>query len=384
MKIIFTSGPGDEKLFIRAAKFVCFVVIVMMIALVLTRSLSAATPGAFDPKTAMKGYVRAARSTAIHAEIPGRITSVLVAPGDLVQPGQVLLEMEDDEVATLAEAARIRFNRARTRLADLQRQGAASLRSQVQQEKYKIALKSWEGAQKRLGDFSMMDYDTAYQNARVRIEKLRGDKNAGAADIDRAERMLRRESRALDFARERASRLREEAEIADSRLKIEKMRLKIDERGTLGAARTEYQDAMFELRAANQRAARLRVTAPRAATVLSVPALPGDRAYPGAPLVHIADLTSLEVEVPVSAREVGSVKAGDPVTVHLPLDPEMNLAASVSTVSPVPDPLSHAYPVRIKIGNPKPGMILAGLDCAVNFPRVTEAQKSWWQRWFGL
>ncbi len=382
MKLIFTSGPEGEKAMAAIAKGVCYLMILLMLLAAVSRVLPAATPAA--PESGLKGYVKAARATGIHAEIPGRITAVLVAPGDLVQPGQVLIEMEDDEVATLAEAARIRFNRARMRLADVQRQGATSIRSQIQQEKYRIALKAWDGAQKRLGEFSLVEYETALQNARTRLDNLRGSKEAAKDQLDRAERVLRRETRASDFARERASRLREEAELADMRLKIEKVRLKVDEKGALGSARIEYQDAMLELRAANQRASRLRITAPRAATVLSVPALPGDRAYPGAPLVHVADLTSLEVEVPVSARQIAMVKAGDSVTVHLPLDPEMNLAASVAYVSSVPDPQSHAYPVRIRIGNPKPGMILAGLDCAVSFPKLDDARKWWWQRLLGL
>ncbi len=382
MRLIIRTNSAGENAAVRIAKTISYLIIGLATASALARVLSAATP--YNPQTALKGFVKPARSTGIHAEIPGRVSSVLAAPGDLVQAGQVLLEMEDDEVVTITEAARIRFNRARDVLATIQRQGATSIPSEIQQERYRVALKTWEGAQKRLGDFSIADYDTALQNARNRLDRVKGQKDAGKDQIDRAERVVRRENRAMDFARERASRLRDEAELADGRLKIEKLRLKLNETGALGRARAAYEDAMLELRAANQRASRLRITAPRAATVLSVPALPGDRTYPGAPLLFVADLTSLEVEVPVSARQVSMVKAGDPVTVHLPLDPAIDLAATVSSVSPVPDPQSHAYPVRIKIGNPKPGMILAGLDCAVNFAKVADAQKSWWRRMLGI
>lgn len=386
MKIVFTSGRSAERLAAAAAKVICALIILLMVAAVLTRALSAA--GAvrppFDPEHALRGYVRPARATSIHAEIPGRVSAVLVAPGDSVQPGQILVETHDDEVATLVESARIRFNRAQASLAAVQRRGADGIRSQVQQEKYRLALKVWEAAQKRLGGFTLLNYENAHQAAKNRLDLLLAEKNPPKPQVERLERVLLRETRALEFAREHFARLREEAEVADSRLKIEKIHLKLDEGAALSSARTAYQDAMLELRAATQRSTRLRVTAPRAATVVGVPALPGDRVYPGAPLVELADLTSLEVEVPLSAKQLALVKAGDSVTVRLPVDPEMDLAASVTFVAQVPDPQRNAYAVRIRIGNPKPGAILAGLDCAVDFPRITESQKPRWRRLLGL
>jgi multidrug efflux pump subunit AcrA (membrane-fusion protein) len=78
------------------------------------------------------------------------------------------------------------------------------------------------------------------------------------------------------------------------------------------------------------------------------------------------------------------VAPGDPVAVRLPLESHLDIAAAVSAVSPVPDPTSHAYPVRIQIGNPKPGQILAGLECAVTFPKIDAATKPWWRRLLGL
>lgn len=386
MKIRVDSSRDAERTLVRWANAICVLIVVLMVVSVATRSVSAALPKApaFREQRALKGSVRPTRATAIHAESAGRVAAVLVHSGDPVGPGQLLMELENEELSTLAETARSRFAQAQRRLAAVERRGIPGLRSQIQKEKYSLALRQWDTAQKRLAAFSLTEYENALKSARARLERLRAQKEPPDNQIDRAESAVGRETRALEGARERWTRLRQEAEVADSRLKIEKALLQLEESTELAAARAAYQDAGLDLRITNQRVAQLRITAPRAGTILEVPVLADDRVYAGAPLVRMADLSSLEVEVPVPAKLLRHVAAGDSVAVRLPLDPDMDLAASVSSVSAVPDPVTHAYAVRMHIGNPNPKLILAGLECAVSFPKIEQATKPWWRRMLGL
>lgn len=109
------------------------------------------------------------------------------------------------------------------------------------------------------------------------------------------------------------------------------------------------------------------VRAPQSGTVLSVAARQGLAVWPGMPLVTIADLTYLRVDVPISASMAHSISAGTPVVIRLPIDVPGQIASTVSAVALRPGLRYQSYVAQITIPNPKPGAILAGARCTAEF-----------------
>lgn len=125
--------------------------------------------------------------------------------------------------------------------------------------------------------------------------------------------------------------------------------------------------ARSRTRAAARTVATQQVRAPQAGMVLSVAARSGDNVWPGLPLFRIADMTYLRVDVPLSPALAHHVSAGTPVVVRLPFDVPQQMAARVSAVGLEPNVDHQSFLAQITIPNPKPGTVIVGQKCDVEF-----------------
>jgi len=102
------------------------------------------------------------------------------------------------------------------------------------------------------------------------------------------------------------------------------------------------------------------VTAPLAGTVIERPANPGATVEAGAPLVTIADLTTVWVVGDVYERDVPHVRVGQPATVTLRSGPGTPVDGRVTYIDPQIAAATRTARIRIALPNPdgrlRPGM----------------------------
>ncbi len=324
-----------------------------------------------DFSTVLPARIKPSATFAATAELAGRVVSVAVAPGAQVKLGQMLATLVSDDLRDEVERAQRRVRFAESRASALRNQGGRGAK-RVETERYHNALRAKKAARERLGLYSIADSEKVWTEAKGRTAQVRqlfDQQLATSSELDGALAHEQDALNGLKSAREHWSRLKQEAELADSQALLASVPTGGDSDALL-ATQMELEDAREALRLTKEKQRGQTVVARREGTVLRVDAHAGERVTAGEALFQIADLSELNFEVPVSAGMAEEVHAGRAVVVRIPTDPPIKRPAAVSSVLLSPDQDHPSYIVRITIPNPRPTAILAGLEGAVEFPHL--------------
>jgi RND family efflux transporter MFP subunit len=98
---------------------------------------------------------------------------------------------------------------------------------------------------------------------------------------------------------------------------------------------------------------------------------PGERVE-DKPLMRVANIDPLRVELKMPSANYGAVRAGDRVTIHPELPGAEPVVATVRNVDSVLDAASNTFRVRATLPNPD-RRLPAGLRCKADLPGVTAA-----------
>lgn len=179
--------------------------------------------------------------------------------------------------------------------------------------------------------------------------------SAARADYDKAMAELNSRRAAATYARsarERAERLLEAKAIARQELE----RAHADDelaRASLAQAQAEVQRAragMSQLGVGSSNGI-MTVSSPLTGIVLARDAVPGSVAEAGAPLVTVADPSTLWLEVSVADRAASSLTTGSRVRFSVPAFPTDTFDARVSSVGGALDASTRTVPVRAVVPN---------------------------------
>lgn len=251
-----------------------------------------------QPKTILTGKLQPARHAELSFELSGRVVSRHVEPGNRVQAGDVLLQIDAGDFTD-------KYNES---LAVLRQEENAidrdrSLLSLIIEER-QLQEREVERLQ-RLGQESLAsksNFDSAMQG----VLKLKAEE----------------------------SRLRHSVETADSRLQSKK---------------AQVSQAARNLE-------RTRLIAPFPATVNSVFYETGDYVNPGQIAVEIVQLEELDLYLEVTSAMVGVLQLGQEVSVRTSKDTIQGLIVAIES-DPQPDTLTHAIRIRINGERLFPGQL---------------------------
>jgi membrane fusion protein (multidrug efflux system) len=129
----------------------------------------------------------------------------------------------------------------------------------------------------------------------------------------------------------------------------------------LDRARAEERRSYASLLEARTRLEHTRIAAPFDGLVNSLDFDPGAYVQPGTPIAEILDVSTIEVSVPVSDRQIGAIRVGALARVRI--DPLGNqiVEGSVVRVGGAPQAESQRYPVVVELSNEtltlRPGML---------------------------
>jgi multidrug resistance efflux pump len=330
--------------------------------------------------------------TNLYVGAPGKVEKVLVAEGEQVAKGTVLLSLGDREayLASLA-AAQAQVTAAQQALDQLKRTAAlafnqALLDEAAAQAAYNTALKAWDAFDQ---DQYEKDLDQAKADVATALSELKDaqtdfDKYADR-EKDNPDRV--RTKNALDAAQtkydnavirqteieNRFTQVKSNLELARARLaeatRIRQQRKNGPDADQLALADANLAAAQAGLAAAQAALDQREIVAPYDGVVARIDISAGENALPSQPVIVFADLSNWYVETTdLTEKEVVNIRVGQPVTIVPDALPNLKLTGTVERIGLIYIEKAGdiVYPVRIRL-DPSDAALIWGMTVEVRF-----------------
>lgn len=352
---------------------------------------------AFTVSVTASGVVIPAQTAQLAATQSGSVDMVLVAEGETVQAGQVLVRLGGGEQLTAAlETAKTELLSAQQALKSLiddadQARSAAQLRLATAEKALDDAEKKRTSKDYRNGSQSAID--AAQANvilAKAAVERAEDAYSAVANnaddDVNRAEALsalsaarntydralanlnyLLALPKQIDVKQADAVLASAQAEVDDAQKAYDKLKDGPDP-DALALAQQRIKNAQAEVEAGQAALDHLEIKAPFAGTVTSLKVQTGEWVIPGQGMVGLADLTHLRVETTdLSERDVPEVAVGQAVQVQVKAL-NQNIAGKVAEIAPLADTLGGdvVYKTTIDLDTIPEGL-RSGMSVEVSF-----------------
>jgi HlyD family secretion protein len=325
----------------------------------------------------------------VSVKITGRIVARLVNEGDRVTEGQLLVRLDDSELAAevrrqeaavrTAEAA-LRDLQAGARPEEINEARAAVARAQAQLEDLLAGSRAQEVEEARAAVRSAEATRQMRERELQRIEQLHRKELVAQQDVDRA-----REAYEVSAAQERSAReklaltlegpRRHQIEVARAELRAAEERLALLRAGSrpeqIEAARGQLAQARSALAMAQSRLKEASVISPIAGIVLRKNLEVGEIANPGVAILTLMNTREIWVRAYVPEEEIGRVKLGEGARVKVDAYPGRWFAGRVSEIASEAEytprnvqtrkeRVNLVFRIKIMLDNPegilKPGM----------------------------
>lgn len=331
-----------KKIIIGVSALVVLVLVVVISVIATRKDEQEVTTVKVDVRPELKstvtasGEVRPIQYIKLTSEVPGRILEIYVNPGDVVKKNQALVRVDPTQLQSSQEAqwaaTQASLNdvsNARNAVASAQ-QGLAVTEASVAQARQQVitqqtavdrAVVDLNAAQRELkrtseliekGVSSRFDYDAAkdrYEQARIALETSKANLEAQKLSVKEAQ--------------ERANQQRTAIKEAQTSIKSSEMR-------------ASQQQAF--LRGQSSQREKATQYSPLNGVVADIPTRVGEFAVSqlsSTPLMTIADMTTINIEVNVDETEIASVEVGQKAKVKVDALGEKELIAVITQKNPL-------------------------------------------------
>lgn len=279
-----------------------------------TVTVALARQGELRQSVVASGRVRTPLRVEVAAQITGRVTEVEVREGDVIQPGQTLIRIDEREWQASAAQARAAVMQAEARLRQLQELGRPVAEQALRQAEANAV-------------------QAARNHRRVSELVTRGFYSQAQLD---------------DALRAR--------EIADSQVRSARLQLASQQVGgsETELARSGLEQARAALAVAEAKLGYAVLRAPVSGTVLTRSVEPGDTVQPARALLTIAPAGDTELSVQIDERNLGLLKRGQPALASADAYPSERFAAELIYIAPSVDALRGSVEVRLRVPDPPP------------------------------
>lgn len=201
--------------------------------------------------------------------------------------------------------------------------------------------------------------DTSVEEAQMSLDRYKAKTtapiDAAQADLSWNQRELERRQK---LANNRWSKINDVDEAA-TRV--------VQDRIAIRKAQDEIKMAELEAQRSEAQYNLKLIRSPINGVVTEVKLLPGEYIYELTPIVTLAQVDPLLVEVVVPAGDYGAMKAGDSAFVHLLQPLDKTVQTRIELIDPLIDPASDTFRARLALPNPN-NAIPAGVRCTVTIP----------------
>ncbi|KFD41928.1 hypothetical protein HY02_10210 [Peptococcaceae bacterium SCADC1_2_3] len=285
-----------------------------------------------DNQFIFPGVVTALQSADIVAKVPGKVAAVQVDLGSKVAAGQVLVALENKDLADRVQQAQAAVAQARAGVEQVQATGklaqaalqAAESGLVTAQANFEVAEANYKRGQELLAGGAIpeavfqTEYELRYKQAKEQVEKaLPAQVKTAQAQIAQAQAGLKNAQAGLSAAQ-----------------------------ASLSLARTAYEDSF--------------IRAPFSGVVAARNINPGEMASPVVPVISLVNLNKVVVKVNVGEELINKLVVGKKVPVKIKAVSAKPFSGTVVNVAASADPQIKTYPVELHLDNPahliKPGM----------------------------
>ncbi len=261
----------------------------------------------------------------VGSTITARVAKVLVKEGAQVRQGDVLIQLESDELAAALAQAHASASQAAARLAGLRSTGRAAARAAVMQADATVRT-----AQAEL----------------LRSQQLVAQGFISASRLDEAQRVL-------DVAR--AQRTSAQAQLQAN----------ADAGTDVVQAEAQLDQARAAITTAAARLAQTKVTAPADASVLIRQVEPGQIVQPGKALMSLALAGPTQLIAQADERFLEQLQTGQSTTVVADAFPDQRFSARVLSIAPAVDAQRGAIEVKFSLDKAPPAFLREDMTLSV-------------------
>lgn len=272
------------------------------------------------------GTITPLRQVTLVAQIGGRIESMVEEVGIEVTEGDVVAQLDVEELLLNLREREAALAQAEAYL-DALKAGASAEEIRQAEANYDQAASAFQQAEE-----TFVRAQTLYEQGVISREAFNGAQTqyeVARAQLDAAEQILAQTRRGARPEEIRAA----EAQVEQARVGVEMVQKRLDD-----ATLTAPFDGVVAYRHTDV----------------------GETIGPGSPIVTLVQLQEVILGVSVSDRWVDAFRPGASVTVTVDAFPGETLQGTVRSVAPAADPTSGLFPVRIALSNPenrlRPGM----------------------------
>jgi HlyD family secretion protein len=258
------------------------------------------------------GRVRVVTSVQLTAQVAGRITEVAVREGHRVQPGDLLVQIDDREARAAVAEARAAVAQAQGRVEQLREVSAVVTGEQLRQAE---------------ANFSRAESEF------VRVEALAKAGVVAARDVEEARRTLDVAVAARTAAR--AQQQGATAQGADARV-----------------ASSALRESEARLAAAEVRLAQTHVVASQSGLILGRQVDPGDIVRVGDALLELAGEGETEIVIEPDERNLAWLRVGQAGKASADAYPDQIFGAQITYIAPAVDRQRGSVEVRLRVPDP--------------------------------
>ncbi|MBI3951182.1 MAG: HlyD family efflux transporter periplasmic adaptor subunit [Acidobacteria bacterium] len=276
-----------------------------------------------ESKVTANGEVRPLNSYNLTSEVPGRVLEIFVREGDIVKAGQSLLKIDPAQLESGLAG-------------DLATMRAA----QIDRESTEVQLQAARN--------NVSNVEASLAAARYDLERAKSDESLAKEDFDRAQKLVEQEifskaqfdaakfryEGAKALVRAQQSRIDQlEAQLRDAKIRIDAAKTAIS------SADARIAQTKARVNAAQDQYAKTIQKAPIDGVIASLPIRPGQyvlASFQTTPLLTIADMSQVTVEVQVDETDVTSVHPGQNVKIKVDALGESQLDGHVKEVAQAP------------------------------------------------
>ena len=282
------------------------------------------------------GEVRPIQYIKLTSEVPGRILEIYVNPGDIVKKGQPLVRVDPTQLQSSQEA---QFAATQASLNEVQNSRNAVASAQqglVISESAVASTRQQVIAQQTAVDRAMIDLNTAQRELK-RVTELIEKGVSSRFEYDAAKDRYDQAKIAVETAKANLESQRLAVKEATERLNQQKIAVKEAQTGVKSSEARANQQQAF-LRGQSSQREKATQYSPLNGVVADIPTRVGEFAVSqlsSTPLMTIADMTTINVEVNVDETEIANVDVGQEAKVKVDALGEKEIKAVVTQKNPL-------------------------------------------------
>ncbi|TXK76379.1 efflux RND transporter periplasmic adaptor subunit [Paenibacillus sp. N3.4] len=290
----------------------------------------------------------------------GKITAVQVEEGARVKKGDMLVQLDTEDLNQQVDQAQAGLTASQAKLADTE----AGTRSQDLQaasamvEQAKAAVNQAQaGVSSAKATYDLVS--KGYNHAKNFYDQ--GDVTKD--DLDKITLDYEKAKAGYDAAVSQQSGANAQLSAAVAKLSLAKEGATAN---TLEQLKADVSAKQASLNLAQNAVKNAGVIAPIDGVIVKKSVNVGEMAQAGAPLLTVVSMDQVKVEVSVPEGMVNAIKQGAKGTVTVPSIPGKTFEGTITFVSPVSDTNNNTFPVKLTVSNPD-GALHAGAVASVAF-----------------